>query len=446
VDELWSFLIEPLIREADPGEICLSGPAGPLSERVRSLALRRSLGSYARLAVVDGNPNWYSVHQALTRLAAEPRFPLVFVDAVGWPYGHRDGYVAPDAIPLEHRNAWRRQGMLPYRGDLAELGGVNPERCNGVFSHGSCNGVAAAIAEFAKSHPEVRSALIPGFQPLGVLAGPETPGRLLAEVLLDPNRALARRGFFRAAADARRIIAAPMLDRAQRRIIAPNTVEGENVTVLAPPEPSGDSLRDNLRAALTGHPLLAQLLRCVDHVFREAGIAYAVAEGTLLGTVRHAGLLPHDDDVDIVVRREDVPRMLEVAKQVGWIGGEGAVWPQIGPIAFICPDETWITEAGLWHRMPVVDVFPVSTSTTSPILSATELADCERRPFCDFTVSAPRAALAVIARQYGPRALDEVSVWRRGGNTPPALLPLHEYQQVCADEGYVAARTLDPGA
>ena len=90
MDELWSFLIEPLIREAVPGEICLSSPAGPLSERVRSLALRRSLGSYARLAVVDGNPNWYSVHQALTRLAAEPRFPLVFVDAVGWPYGHRD--------------------------------------------------------------------------------------------------------------------------------------------------------------------------------------------------------------------------------------------------------------------------------------------------------------------------------------------------------------------
>ena len=282
MDQLWSFLIEPLIREADPGEIRLSGPAGPLSERVRSLALRRSFGSSARLAVVDGNPNWYSVHQALTRLAAEPHFPLVFVDDVGWPYGHRDGYVAPDAIPREHCNAWRRQGMFPHRRDLADWGGVNPNRCNGVFSHGSRNGVAAAMAGFAQSHPAVRSVLVPGFQPLGVLAGPETAGGLLAEVLRDPNRALARRGFFRAAAEARRMLAAPLIDRAQRRIIDPHTQGGPDAISLAPPEPSGDSLRDDLRAAVTGHPLLAQLLRCVDRVFRASGIAYAVAEGTLL--------------------------------------------------------------------------------------------------------------------------------------------------------------------
>ncbi len=444
MDALWSFVIAPLVREVAPALIRVSEPGGLLSARVSALARSGRDSSAIRLAVIDGDPNWYSVHRALTGFAAEGCFPLVLVDDVGWPYARRDGYAAPGAIPVEFRNACRRQGILPYRADLAESGGVNAGRFNGVFPHGSRNGVATAIADFVQAHAEVRYALVPGFHPLGILAGPTAPGGFLAEVMEDPNRALGPRGFFRAAASDRRTAAASLIDRAQRGIVAPRTNLEATPASLAPSEPSGDSLRDDLRAALTGHSLLAQLLRCVDHVFRAAGIPYAVAEGTLLGTIRHAGLIPHDDDLDIVVRREDVPRMMELAKGIGWIAGEGATWDEIGKISFICADEPSISDSGLWPRTPVVDIFPVSASSKSPILSAAELADCERRPFCDFTVSVPRAASAVITRRYGPRALDQVSVWRRGVAEPQALLSLTEHQQICTEEGYLPPRTLDP--
>jgi hypothetical protein len=446
LDALWSHFIAPLLREVAPAEICVSDPGGPLSARVRAGPRPRRSQAVTRLAVIDGDPNWYSVHRALNRLAVEERCPVVLVDDVGWPYAWRDGYVAPESIPSEHRNACRRQGVLPYRSDLAESGGVHAGRCNGVFSYGSHNGVAAAIADFVSAHPAVRYTLVPGFQPLGLVTRMENARGLLAEVMEDPNRSLARRGFFQAAAAARRAAAAALIHRAQQRIVAP-AVEVPAVELsLAPPEQSGDSLRDDLRAALTGHPLLAQLLRCVDHVFRAAGIPYAVAEGTLLGALRHGGFIPHDDDVDIVVRREDVPRLMELAKGIGWIAGEGSTWAEIGRIAFICANEPAITDSGLWHRMPVVDIFPVSATSKSPILSAAELADCEHRPFCDFTVSVPRAAAAVLARRYGPRALEQVSVWRRGVAAPQALLGLREYRQICAEEGYLAPRTLAPVA
>lgn len=50
---------------------------------------------------------------------------------------------------------------------------------------------------------------------------------------------------------------------------------------------------------------LLEMLKEVDAFFKSNGIAYSLCAGTLLGAIRHNGFIPWDDDVDIMVDREN---------------------------------------------------------------------------------------------------------------------------------------------
>lgn len=50
-----------------------------------------------------------------------------------------------------------------------------------------------------------------------------------------------------------------------------------------------------------------------DRVCRKHGLTYFVDGGTLLGTVRHNGFIPWDDDVDLVMLREEYEKLVKVA-------------------------------------------------------------------------------------------------------------------------------------
>lgn len=50
---------------------------------------------------------------------------------------------------------------------------------------------------------------------------------------------------------------------------------------------------------------LYQMLKDTHEIFERAGIRYSVSSGTLLGMVRHQGLIPWDDDADLVILHED---------------------------------------------------------------------------------------------------------------------------------------------
>jgi len=57
-----------------------------------------------------------------------------------------------------------------------------------------------------------------------------------------------------------------------------------------------------------------EVLAEIDRVCRKHNIQYFADWGTLLGTVRHGGFIPWDDDLDIVMKREDYIKFMTVAR------------------------------------------------------------------------------------------------------------------------------------
>ena len=57
-----------------------------------------------------------------------------------------------------------------------------------------------------------------------------------------------------------------------------------------------------------------EILKVFHNFCKENNIRYFISHGTLLGTIRYKGFIPWDDDVDVLVPREDYDRLLAIFK------------------------------------------------------------------------------------------------------------------------------------
>jgi GT2 family glycosyltransferase/glycosyltransferase involved in cell wall biosynthesis len=125
------------------------------------------------LALIDGDHNWYTVINELRALegraredAREP--PVILLHDVGWPYGRRDLYYEPQAIPEAHRQPHARGGLLPGRVELGP--GMNEHFENALLEGTPANGVLSAVEDFlAESSTQWRMWSIPGLSGLAIL-------------------------------------------------------------------------------------------------------------------------------------------------------------------------------------------------------------------------------------------------------------------------------------
>lgn len=58
--------------------------------------------------------------------------------------------------------------------------------------------------------------------------------------------------------------------------------------------------------------ILTETLKSIDRCCRDNQIPYSLTWGTLIGAIRHHGIIPWDDDIDLMMKREDYNRFLKI--------------------------------------------------------------------------------------------------------------------------------------
>lgn len=110
---------------------------------------------------------------------------------------------------------------------------------------------------------------------------------------------------------------------------------------------------------------LLETLKALMSICEQYHLRYYCAFGTVLGAIRHKGIIPWDDDIDVVMPRPDYNRLLEIAKTADF-GDYGIVTPDSDenyPLIFskiidrrttLVEDKHFPCVIGLY-----VDIFPI---------------------------------------------------------------------------------------
>lgn len=128
-------------------------------------------------------------------------------------------------------------------------------------------------------------------------------------------------------------------------------------------------LKESLMRVITDKELLQlqlDILKKVDTFCRNNGIQYTVFAGTCIGTVRHKGYIPWDDDIDIAMTRPNYDRFIHLFNgKVEYLEvyAPELNWDYYAPYANVCDTRTILDEGSNGHRGQSIgvkiDVFPI---------------------------------------------------------------------------------------
>jgi len=153
-------------------------------------------------------------------------------------------------------------------------------------------------------------------------------------------------------------------------------------------------------------------LRDADEILYAEGVDYCVMFGTLLGLLRHDGLIPWDDDLDIIIfdtdkfeksgRRRFEERGYVIYDDVRVLEGKQkrCGYRIHAKHGIEIPGQTWkFPWLGVWEpeitkatMMLLPEEFQYSIEAFFPL---------KRRAFLDFTVNVPRLSGDIVKQYYG---------------------------------------------
>ena len=110
-----------------------------------------------------------------------------------------------------------------------------------------------------------------------------------------------------------------------------------------------------------------EILDVFHKVCSENNLRYSLAYGTLIGAVRHGGFIPWDDDIDLMMPREDYERLLQIWNNVapeGYILMNGSKYADYtNNFSKITKDHTTFLQCDedrskTFHKGIFIDIFP----------------------------------------------------------------------------------------
>jgi lipopolysaccharide cholinephosphotransferase len=148
-----------------------------------------------------------------------------------------------------------------------------------------------------------------------------------------------------------------------------------------------------------------EILKVFHDFCQENNIRYFISHGTLLGTIRYKGFIPWDDDVDVLVPREDYNRLLALFKDseryqlFSFEKNEEFLFPY----AKLCDMTTRKIENGMEDGLAVgldMDIFPLDAWGNDLKKAQKEVKRQKRAVFCLGLTKLDKAASANPLKRF----------------------------------------------
>jgi lipopolysaccharide cholinephosphotransferase len=159
--------------------------------------------------------------------------------------------------------------------------------------------------------------------------------------------------------------------------------------------------------------LALQHLRDADEILFAGGVDYCIMFGTLLGMLRHDGLIPWDDDLDLIIfdtdkfekccRHQFEERGYVVYDDMRSLDGrqKRCGYRIHAEQGIAIPGQTWkFPWLGVWE--PEIRKNTMTLPPEKFLYSTDDFFPLQRKSFLDFTVSTPRLSEQIVKQYYGP--------------------------------------------